>query len=173
MEEKLTAAACPVPEEQIPINEYRELASSWFFRWGGLEVGAFVRVAFWIWLASWAIAGPIAAVSFSPAKQIVRFLLCGAAGAEFLLLLPLLQLYVGWQYVKGRLCNARVDYEESGWYDGQSWTKTPDILARDRLVVVYQIEPVLHRIRRAFIALGVLFSLGVLCWNVLPIFSPR
>jgi hypothetical protein len=43
--------------------------------------------------------------------------------------------------------NATVSYEESGWYDGQTWVKTNEILIQDRLVGTYEVLPVMDRLR--------------------------
>ena len=31
----------------------------------------------------------------------------------------MLRIYLGWSYVGDRLLSAAVEYEETGWYDGQ------------------------------------------------------
>lgn len=41
---------------------------------------------------------------------------------------------------------------ETGWYDGQVWVKTPQILMRDRLLNNYTIMPAMQRIRRSLVA---------------------
>ena len=41
----------------------------------------------------------------------------------------------------------QVEYEETGWYDGQRWVKPEDILSRDRLVGNFQMQPALDRVR--------------------------
>jgi hypothetical protein len=43
--------------------------------------------------------------------------------------------------------NATVSYEESGWYDGQTWVKTNEVLIQDRLVGTYEVLPILNRLR--------------------------
>jgi Conserved in the green lineage and diatoms 27 len=62
-------------------------------------------------------------------------------------------LYLGWIYVKNRLYGESIFYEESGWYDGQTWIKTPEILTRDRLLVSYEIQPIIQRIKNTFFIL--------------------
>jgi hypothetical protein len=62
-------------------------------------------------------------------------------------------LYVGWNHVRNRLNSETVFYEESGWYDGQTWIKTPEILARDRLLVSYEIQPIIKRLQLTFATL--------------------
>ena len=51
-----------------------------------------------------------------------------------------------------------VPYEESGWYDGQLWVKPEEVSNRDRLIVDYQVLPVLRRIRRTIGAMAALLG---------------
>ena len=59
----------------------------------------------------------------------------------------ILRLYLAWKYIYDRLMNATVSYEESGWYDGQTWVKTNEVLIQDRLVGTYEVLPVMDRLR--------------------------
>lgn len=162
-----SASACPVPSEQQPINEYKHLSESCFFHWGTLDLTSYLAKIAWIWGIGWLIAGPVAAASFSPAKYPVKFFLSGAAGTSLLLGLALLRLYLGWHYVRDRLSSSTISYEESGWYDGQTWTKTPEVLAKDRLIVTYQVQPVLQRLKRTFGFLALLLPIEAIAWTCL------
>jgi len=165
---KSTVSICPVPEEQQPINEYQELAESWFFRWALQSWPGYLKPMLWIWGLSWLVVGPITSYSFAPSRQPVLFALCGIAGASVVLLLPLLYLYVGWVHVRDRLRQAAVPYEESGWYDGQTWEKPPEVLIRDRLIVTHEIQPQLRRLLLTFVATGAVIAgsiAGILIWQ--------
>ncbi|MBD1937134.1 CGLD27 family protein [Microcoleus sp. FACHB-68] len=162
-----SVSVCPVPAEQQPLNEYQELKESWFFRWGISDLRGYLTGIAWVWGISWAISGPVAASSFVPKKYLGQFLLSGAAGASFILALVLLRLYLGWWYVRNRLLNSTVVYEESGWYDGQCWEKNPEMLLRDRLVVTHQIQPILGRLHRTFGVLALAIVAGSLTWQFL------
>lgn len=81
--------------------------------------------------------------------------------------LALLRLYLGWSYIRDRLLNETVFYEESGWYDGQYWPKPPEVLTRDRLIVSYEIQPILRRLQRSFGCLIGLFCCGGIVWQYL------
>lgn len=48
--------------------------------------------------------------------------------------------------------SAAVPYEETGWYDGQTFVKPPAVLARDRLLGSYEARPALNRVRGALAA---------------------
>ncbi|NJK67873.1 MAG: CGLD27 family protein [Microcoleus sp. CSU_2_2] len=162
-----SVSICPVPQEQRPVNEYQELKESWFFSWVSLNWPQYLAKLAWVWGWSCLVSGPVAAASFSPVKYPAQFVLCGAAGASFILGLALLRLYLGWFYVRSRLSNPTVVYEESGWYDGQSWSKTPEVLLQDQLIVNYQLEPILNRLRQTFYGLVLLLLAGGLIWNCL------
>ncbi|MBF2004422.1 CGLD27 family protein [Chlorogloeopsis fritschii PCC 9212] len=157
---------CPVPSEQQPLNEYEELKSSWLFRDCTLDWREYITKLTCIWGLSWPIAAAVAAVSFPPHKQIAHFLLCGSAGASLGLILILLRLYLGWSYVQHRLASPIIFYEESGWYDGQTWTKPQEVLTRDRLIVTYQIKPIIQRLQISFASLAVLFVAGTIVWHL-------
>ncbi len=165
--QNLSIAACPVPTEQLPLNEYEDLKESWFFRWATLERSRYVSKIIWVWLWSWAIAAPIAAASFPFEKYPAQFLLSSHGGAILLLLLVLIRLYLGWSYVSSRLMDAKVFYEESGWYDGQTWVKPAEVLARDRLVVSYQIQPILQQMQATFAVLAGILGIGAMVWRFL------
>ena len=71
---------------------------------------------------------------------------------------------LNWFYVKDRLFNATVVYEESSWYDGKTWIKPPIILKQERLIAYYQIAPILIRLKKIiqFLILLIIINLLVL-----------
>ena len=149
---------CPVPPEQLPINQYQDMSQSWFYGWGSREQWPYLKPLLILWCVSWVVTGPVAAASFAPSKHPILFVIWAAVGALVLPLLTLSQLYVGWLHVGQRLEQGEVPYEESGWYDGQVWLKPIDVLNRDRLIMVYEVQPILRRVRNT---LGVLIAVGV------------
>ena len=164
---KSFAPVCPVPAEQQPLNEFQELRESWFFRWATLDLGSYVKPLVILWGVGWLVSGPVATVSFPFAKLPIPFFLSGAAGAMVLPLLALIRLWSGWMYVRDRLSRPEIFYEESGWYDGQTWEKPEEVLQRDQLIVTYQIQPLLQRLHRTFAVLFGLLGLGAIAWVIL------
>jgi hypothetical protein len=158
---------CPVPVEQQPINEYQELQESWFFKWATLDLVGYLKPIALLWGFGLIFAAPVAIVSFPMAKYPVQFGLSAAAGAMVIPALALARLYLGWTYVRDRLSKAEIFYEESGWYDGQVWTKPEEVLQRDRLIVTYQIQALLKRLYITFGTIALLFLGGGLLWIVL------
>lgn len=162
-----SVSVCPVPAEQQPLNEYEQLKSSAFFCTCTLDWRKYITKLGWIWGLSWLVAGPIAAASFPPHKYIAQFILCGAAAASVGVILTLVRLYLGWSYVSTRLGSPTIFYEESGWYDGQTWTKPKEVLTRDRLIVTYQVKPILQRLQKTFGLLALLLIAVSFIWTFL------
>jgi hypothetical protein len=155
---------CPVPSEQQPIHEYEQLKESWFFSWPALAIRQYRNKLLWIAFWAWLPIAPIAGSSFPPAKYAPRFLLSSTLSVAVILALVVLRLYLGWLYIGDRLKSERIFYEESGWYDGQIWTKTPEILNRDRLIVEYKIKPILERLKQTGLFLGLIITITSLIW---------
>ncbi|MEM8832379.1 MAG: CGLD27 family protein, partial [Cyanobacteria bacterium P01_G01_bin.19] len=76
------------------------------------------------------------------------------------------RIYLGWKYIKDRLKSDRIFYEESGWYDGQTWIKPTAMLNRDRLVASYEIEPILNRLQKTYGILAGVIGTSILAWLV-------
>lgn len=161
------SSRCPVPVEQQPIHEYQDVRESWFYSWGSRDLRGYVKPILVLWCLSWALVGPIAAASFVPAKQPWEFLLSASMGSLIVPTLVLVQLYIGWLHVGGRLRQQALPYEESGWYDGQVWIKPEEVVNRDRLIVDYQITPILRRIRSTFGVIAGCLAMGLFLWQFL------
>ncbi|MEM9276372.1 MAG: CGLD27 family protein [Cyanobacteria bacterium P01_F01_bin.143] len=158
---------CPIPLEQQPQYEYQQLQESWFFSWLILETWPYITRILFLILGFLLITTPIAAASFPPMEHPLKFILSSLAGSGFLSTLFLARLYFGWSYLRDRLFKAKISYEESGWYDGQIWEKPQSILNRDRLVVTYEIQPILRRLQKTFLAIGILVIVGSIIWFIL------
>ena len=93
-----------------------------------------------------------------------RLLASAAVAALVLPLLLLVRQWLGWTYVMQRLLRESVDYEESGWYDGQTWEKPLSWRERDLLVARHEVRPILGRLGRAMaISAGLMLAGASLC----------
>ena len=158
---------CPVPEEQQPLNEFKDLQESWFFSWAMLPQLPYLARLSIVWGIGFVLAIPISLVSFPMAKMPGHCLWATAIGACFPVIFVLVQQYLGWTYVRDRLNAEQIFYEESGWYDGQYWTKPPEMLDKDQLVVTYQVYPLLKRIQKTLLSIGAFFLSSAIAWNIL------
>ncbi len=152
----------PIPAEQQPLRQYAELRESFPFSWPVLEWIPYLKRIFAVWGATALAVSPL--VWSSCAGDWGHFASGSILGANALLSLVLLHLYLGWAYVRRRLAQARIPYEESGWYDGAIYAKSEEELAQHRLIVHYQIDPVLQRLRRSLWAVAGLSGLMALLW---------
>ncbi|OVA17073.1 Uncharacterized protein family Ycf36 [Macleaya cordata] len=152
-----------VPFEQRPVNEYSSLKDGPLYSWGELSPGSFFIRLGTLWLITFTVLGvPIAAASFNPSREPLRFVLAAGTGTLFLVSLVVLRIYLGWSYVGDRLLSAVVAYEETGWYDGQMWVKPPEVLARDRLLGSYKVKPVIKLLKQTLVGTGALLVSAVL-----------
>ncbi|TYI50348.1 hypothetical protein E1A91_D12G095700v1 [Gossypium mustelinum] len=151
-----------VPFEQRPVNEYSSLKDGPLYSWGELGPGQFFLRLGGLWLVTFTVLGvPIAAASFNPSREPLRFVLAAGTGTLFLVSLIVLRIYLGWSYVGDRLLSAVIPYEETGWYDGQMWVKPPEVLARDRLLGSYKVKPVIKLLKQTLVGTGALLVTSV------------
>ena len=157
---ELSGVACPVPPEQRPLQQYRELQASWFFVWphngtAGLAVPL---------LRSWLIVLPltvlVASGSYTLRHDLVRLVLAGMVAALVVPLLMLVRQWLGWTNLQKRLMATAIEYEESGWYDGQVWEKPVAWRQQDLLVATHEVRPVLLRLQQAMAITAALLLAG-------------
>ncbi|CAN6346031.1 unnamed protein product [Urochloa humidicola] len=113
---------CPVPPEQRPVNEYEALASSLPFSWAAGDLRGYCsRLALTGAAFALFVGLPVAAFGGrGGAGGDAVHLALGATGSGILAVtLAVVRMYLGWAYVGNRLLSATVEYEETGWYDGQ------------------------------------------------------
>ncbi|MEI8251510.1 MAG: CGLD27 family protein [Synechococcus sp. ELA057] len=151
---------CPVPPEQRPLEEYEQLCRSWFFRWASGSSADLARPLTLAWSLAMLPALLIASGSLELRRDPLLLVLNASMLALVFPLLLLLRQWLGWSHLCHRLQAESVVYEESGWYDGQIWTKPEAWRQRDLLVARHQVAPVLQRLRRATVLILLLSLSG-------------
>jgi hypothetical protein len=96
----------------------------------------------------------------SPSRHPWQFICVATIGGAVGLTLPVLLMISGWSHVKQRLNSAKIFYEESGWYDGQTWEKPETELIKDRLLVTYEINPIMARLQKTLLCIMALLIVG-------------
>ncbi|TKY57967.1 ycf36 protein [Spatholobus suberectus] len=160
---------CPVPHEQQPINEYHSLSTLFPFSWAAGDVVEYGSRLFATGATFALLLGlPVAWFGSAGAQaEPVKRALCAASSGLFAVTLAVLRMYLGWAYVGNRLLSATVEYEETGWYDGQIWVKTAEVLARDRLLGSFSVKPVLSRLKITLVSLATsLFVCALILINI-------
>jgi len=160
---------CPVPFDQLPVNEYNALKRSCFFSSVTFRIDRYCQVIIGLAIGLCIIFSPFTffTIPYSHLLFRFKFLLLDLIIVNTILIIMLLRLYLGWSYVMKRLLSATVFYEESGWYDGQLWIKTPEIMTKDRLIGLYEINPLLKRINYTLIITLSLFFLECFLYYLL------
>ena len=156
----MSAVACPVPPEQRPLQEYEQLRQSWFFAWPSETLAGLLRPLAISWLILLPVSLVVASGSWVLRHDPARLVFSGAVAAIALPVLLLVRQWLGWSYVHKRLVSERVEYEESGWYDGQVWEKPLAWRQQDLLVATHQVRPVLLRLRQGIGLAATLMLLG-------------
>ena len=156
---------CPVPPEQQPLNEYKSLQDSWFFRWSTARISSYCKTLALIWLAAWLFFLPFAFEALVAVDSWPKVMLAANSSAVVLMMLVVVRLYLGWRYVRDRLEKDVVEYEETGWYDGQTWIKDAAQRDRELLISTYEIRPLMHRLMVTLISL---ISIGVVGSGLWP-----
>ncbi|URE15057.1 hypothetical protein MUK42_36172 [Musa troglodytarum] len=162
---------CPVPLDQQPVNEFQSLSTSLPFSWAAADLRLYSsRLA--LTGASFALLVGLPVSAFGTGSLSDPRCALGAVSAGLLAVtLAVLRMYLGWAYIGNRLLSATVEYEETGWYDGQIWVKTPEVLARDRLLGSFSVKPVLSRVK--FTLIGLAISLVACAFLFINIENPR
>jgi len=79
--------------------------------------------------------------------------------------LILIRLYLGWNHVFKRLTSEKVEYEESGWYDGQVWIKPLVLKEKESLIASIEVKPILKNLTQIFSIISVLALSGILIFQ--------
>ncbi len=83
-------------------------------------------------------------------------------------MIPLLisiRLYLGWNHVFKRLTSEKVEYEESGWYDGQVWMKPLVLKEKESLIASVEVRPILKNLIQISSILMILALSGILLFQ--------
>jgi len=155
---------CPVPFDQQPLNEYFALKNSWLFASSTYDLSIYVLFVMRLFIILFIII--LFFISIFSSLNLFKNILIDFLVVHLLLICLSIRLYLGWSYVIKRLLSASIFYEESGWYDGQVWIKTSDILMQDRLIGLYQVGPSITKVKYTFFFFAISFSLILLLYSI-------
>lgn len=165
----LGSGVCPVPEEQQPLQELKSLQNMMLFAWATRPWPEFIARLGCVWGVFLVTLGlPVSAVTFDLRTQGVECFVAASIGSLFIVMVTVSRLYLGWAHVGNRLLSATVEYEETGWYDGQIWVKTPEVLMRDRLLGTYTVKPTLARLQTTMVSLAGIMATSAVLLAALP-----
>eukprot|EP00804_Cyclotella_cryptica_P000139 CCRYP_019700-RA/>CCRYP_019700-RA protein AED:0.45 eAED:0.45 QI:0/-1/0/1/-1/1/1/0/290 len=176
--ETTTFGAENVPIDQRPSNEYLNLIRQPTFGWASQENGdigltlrlGIVYAAFFV-----GVCYPISGATWVDEGYTVQKITASNVGAMSVMFLLTLRLYSGWGYIGSRLKSKVIEFEETGWYDGDVQEKSESEKARDLFLYRSNVQPVEGRLKKFSLLVGGLWVASCLALNVAtnskPIFN--
>ena len=160
----MNESKCPVPKEQQPTNEFIELSKSIIFSWPKTKK-SLVLILIKFWLGAFALFLVISSGSVYFKTSLLKYILLSFFSSLSIPLLIIIRLYLGWKHVFKRLTSERVEYEESGWYDGQVWIKPLVLREKESLIATVEVKPILNNLIQIFSIILVLVLSGILLFQ--------
>ncbi|KAL7529343.1 hypothetical protein ACHAXR_002912 [Thalassiosira sp. AJA248-18] len=173
-----TFGAENVPVEQRPSNEYLNLVQQPTFGWASQEsgdVGLVIRLAVIYFGLFFLVCYPISGATYVEEGFLLQKLTSSNVGAVSVIFVLVLRLYSGWGYIGSRLQSKVIEYEESGWYDGEFEEKSDAEKARDLFLYRSNVKPVEERLKKFSLIVGGAWIASCLALNLAtsskPIFN--
>ena len=155
---------CPVPKQQQPTNEFIELSKSKIFSWAKSKKSfSFILLKFWI--GTFLIFLVISSGSVYFETSITKYILLSFFSSLSVPFLLSIRLYLGWNHIFKRLTSEKVEYEESGWYDGQIWIKPINLKEKESLIALLEVKPILKNLIQIISLITIFALFGILLFQ--------
>ena len=160
----MNQSKCPVPREQQPTNEFIELSKSKIFSWPKTKK-SLILILIKFWVGAFVLFLVISSGSVYFKTSLFKYILLSFFSSLSIPLLILIRLYLGWNHIFNRLISKKVEYEESGWYDGQVWEKPLVLKEKESLIASIEVKPILKNLIQIFSIISVLALSGILIFQ--------
>ena len=141
-------------------NKYQILVFSW-----PKTKKKLILVLFKFWLGAFILFLIISSGSIYFKTSILKYTLLSFFSSLSIPLFISIRLYLGWNHIFKRLTSERVEYEESGWYDGQVWIKPLVLKEKESLIATIEVRPILKNIIQIFTIISILGLSGILLFQ--------
>tara|TARA_Y100000766_G_scaffold234932_1_gene210119 strand:+ start:637 stop:1131 length:495 start_codon:yes stop_codon:yes gene_type:complete len=155
---------CPVPKDQQPTNEFIELSKSRIFSWPKSKK-ALSLILLKFWAGTFFIFVFISSGSVYFETSLARYILLSFFSSLSIPLLFSIRLFLGWNHIFKRLTSEKVEYEESGWYDGQIWIKPVNLKEKESLIALLEVKPILKNLTQIISLIIILGLFGILLFQ--------
>ena len=152
---------CPVPKEQQPTNEFLELSNSRVFALAKSNE-KFSLILISTWLVAFLIFLVISSGSSYFHTYLLKYIFLSFFGSLSVPLLITIRLFLGWTHIYKRLTSEIIEYEESGWYDGQIWNKPIELKEKESLIASIEVKPILKNLTQVTSVIISLILIGIL-----------
>jgi len=160
----MNQSKCPVPREQQPTNEFIELSKSKIFSWPKTKK-SLILILIKFWVGTFVLFLVISTGSVYFKTSLLRYILLSFFSSLSIPILISIRLYLGWNHIFKRLTSEKVEYEESGWYDGQVWEKPLVLKEKESLIASIEVKPILKKLNQIFSIISVLALSGILIFQ--------
>ena len=160
----MNSSNCPVPKEQQPTNEFIELSNSKIFAWAKSNI-KFSLILLVIWFVTFLIFLVISSGSAYFNSHLIKYILLSLFCSLAVPLLITIRLFLGWNHIYKRLTSESVEYEESGWYDGQTWKKPIELKNKESLIASIEVKPILKNLTQTTSVILILILTGTLIFQ--------
>ena len=155
---------CPVPKEQQPTNEFLELSNSKVFALAKTSK-KFSIILISSWLVAFLIFLVISTGSTYFHTYLLKYIFLSFFGSLSVPLLITIRLFLGWTHIYKRLTSEIIEYEESGWYDGQIWIKPIELQEKESLIASIEVKPILRNLTQVTSIIISLILVGILIFQ--------
>jgi len=152
---------CPVPREQQPTNEFIELSKSKIFSWPKTKK-TLIIILIKFWVGAFFLFVIISSGSVYFKTSLLRYILLSFFSSLSIPLIISIRVYLGWNHIFKRLISEKIEYEESGWYDGQVWEKPLVLKEKESLIASIEVKPILRNLIQIFSIISVIALSGIL-----------
>jgi len=153
-----------VPREQQPTNEFIELSKSKIFSWPKTKK-SLILILIKFWIGAFVLFLVISSGSVYFKTSLLKYILLSFFSSLSIPLLISIRLYLGWNHIFKRLTSEKVEYEESGWYDGQVWEKPLVLREKEILIASIEVKPILRNLIQILSVITVLALSGILIFQ--------
>ena len=155
---------CPVPKGQQPTNEFLELSNSKVFGLAKTKK-KFSIILTSIWVVAFLIFVVISSGSNYFNTYLLKYIFLSFFGSLSIPLLITIRLLLGWSHIYKRLSSEIIEYEESGWYDGQIWTKPIELKEKETLIASIEVKPILKNLTQVTSVIFTVILIGILIFQ--------
>ena len=157
----MNSSKCPVPKEQQPTNEFLELSNSRLFALAKSHK-KFLIILTAIWFVAFLFFLIISSGSNYFNTYLLKYIYLSFFGSLSVPLLITIRLLLGWNHIYKRLTSEIIEYEESGWYDGQIWIKPVELKEKESLIASIEVKPILKNLTQVTSVIISLILIGIL-----------
>ena len=155
---------CPVPKDQQPTNEFIELSKSKIFSLPKSKK-SFSLILIKYWVGTFIIFLAISSGSVYFETSTLKYILLSFFSSLSFPFLFSLRLYLGWNHIFKRLTSEKIEYEESGWYDGQIWIKPLPLKEKESLIALLEVKPILKNLIQIISLITITALFGILLFQ--------